>query len=92
MHDGKRDADGARKALGIQRPEACSCRAGCPGESHSSTARKERLGQDWSCFLSILLKSHFHGQDFGNFSWQLPAELFRVLLSPLGTVGFVLLQ
>ena len=31
-------------------------------------------------------------QDFGNFSWQLPVELFRVLLSPLGTIGFVLLQ
>ena len=45
MHDGKRDADGARKALGIQRPEACSCCASCPGESHPSTARKERLGQ-----------------------------------------------
>ena len=45
MHDGKSDADGARKALGIQKPEACSCRASRPGESHSSTARKERLGQ-----------------------------------------------
>ena len=41
----QKEADSARKALGIQRPEACSCCAGHLGECHSSTARKERLGQ-----------------------------------------------
>lgn len=34
---------------------------------------------------------HFHGQDIGDFSWQLPEELFRVVLSLLGTIAFAVI-
>lgn len=35
---------------------------------------------------------HFLSQDIGDYSQQLLEELFRVVLSPLETIAFVLLQ
>lgn len=35
---------------------------------------------------------HFLRQDIGDYSQQLLEELFRVVLSPLETIAFVLLQ
>lgn len=34
---------------------------------------------------------HFHRQDIGDFSWQLSEELFRVVLSLLGTIAFAVI-